>query len=207
MRRVLGAGLGLLLLLLVSCGAFKRCAYEGFGRRDAWQQPERVVEVLKLEPGQRVADLGAGGGYFTFRLADAVGESGLVYAVDVDPEMVEHLALRAGREGYAHVRSVLASSDDPQLPDGEIDLVFMANTYHHLQERSAYFRKLQGDLAPAARVAILDYDAPGFLRSHYSERQEILDEMAEAGYRLAAEHDFIDRQSFVIFEVCEPDAC
>ena len=86
--RVVAALAVLLVLLAGGCNKLKRSAYDGFGR-DGWQQPDRVIEALALEPGARVADLGAGGGYFTFRLADATGPDGLVYAVDVDPGMLE----------------------------------------------------------------------------------------------------------------------
>ena len=199
MRRPLSLGLLAGVLLLVGCGAFKRCAYEGFGRRDGWQQPERVVEVLEIAPGARVSDLGAGGGYFTFRLADAVGPEGVVYAVDVDEGMVDHLERSARERGYANVEPVLAAFDDPGLPDGEIDLVFSANTYHHLEERPTYFARLRADLAPGGRVAILDYDRAGLLRSHYTEKQTLLSEMQEAGYVLLSDHDFIDGQSFLVF--------
>ncbi len=199
MRRLFVASLALTLLQLASCTAFKRCAYEGFGRRDGWQQPARVVEVLELAPGARVADLGAGGGYFTFRLADAVGPEGIVYAVDVDEGMIDHLAESADERGYANVVPLLAASDDPGLPDGAIDLVFSANTYHHLDQRPAYFGRLRADLAPGGRVAILDYDRPGLLRSHFSEKDTIVAEMQQAGYALVADHDFVDRQSFLLF--------
>lgn len=200
MRRLRTASLALVLLQLASCTAFKRCAYEGFGRRDGWQQPERVVEVLEIAPGARVSDLGAGGGYFTFRLADAVGAEGVVYAVDVDEEMIDHLTRSAAEGGYANVEPVLASTDDPGLPDAGIDLVFCANTYHHLEDRPAYFRRLRKDLAPGGRVAILEYDEPGWMRSHYTGKDTILGELQEAGYTLVADHDFIDRQSFLVFE-------
>jgi ubiquinone/menaquinone biosynthesis C-methylase UbiE len=207
MRGLLHTGLVVVALQVAGCGAFKRCAYEGFGGRDAWQQPDRVVASLAIEPGARVADLGAGGGYFTFRLADAVGRNGVVYAVDVDPEMLEHLEGEAAGRGYANLRTVRAEPSDPNLPDGAIDLVFVANTYHHLEERAAYFRRLQADLAPGGRVAILDYDEPGLLRSHYSAKAEVEREMGEAGYRLLADHDFIDGQSFLVFESCGPGPC
>jgi len=207
MRRLLTTGLVVLALQLASCSAFKRCAYEGFGRRDAWQQPDRVVATLAIEPGARVADLGAGSGYFAFRLADAVGGDGVVYAVDVDPEMLEHLQDEASERGYANLRTVQAESADPKLPDGGIDLVFTANTYHHLEDRVAYFRGLRTDLAPGGRVAILDYDEPAFLGGHYTGKGEIVRELGEAGYRLLADHDFIDRQSFLVFGVCGPGPC
>jgi arsenite methyltransferase len=188
MRRLLGVSLALVLLQLASCSAFKRCAYEDFGNRDGWQQPERVVEALELVPGARVADLGAGGGYFTFRLADAVGPDGVVYAVDVDEDMLDHLTRSAAERGYANVKAVRAAFDDPRLPDAGIDLVFSANTYHHLEDRPAYFARLRADLAPGGRVAILDYDRPGLLRGHFTEKQTILAEMQQAGYALLADH-------------------
>ena len=84
--------------------------------------------------------------------------------------------------------------------DGSVDLLFTSNTYHHLEDRVAYFGKVQADLRPGGRVAILDYDRPGFMRSHYTEKADLLREMEQAGYRLVADHDFIDRQSFLIFE-------
>ncbi len=204
MPRLRAACFVLVLLQLAGCSAFKRCAYEGFGRRDSWQQPDRVVRELALAPGQRVADLGAGGGYFTFRLADAVGPDGVVYAVDVDESMIDHVARKAESGGYTNVQPVLAAFDDPGLPDGQIDLVFTANTYHHLDERVPYFQKLQADLAPGGRVAILEYNRAGWLRSHYSEKDVILTEMREAGYEVVDDHDFVDRQSYLVFRISPP---
>ena len=141
-RALRGASLALALLFVTAlpgCSAFKRFAYEGFDR-DEWQQPERVLETLAIAPGMHVADVGAGGGYFTFRLADAVGESGRVYAVDVDDDMLDYLRERAAEEGYAQVEVVRGDFGDPLLSDGSIDLVFTSNTYHHLSDPVAYFR-------------------------------------------------------------------
>lgn len=188
----------------VGCGAWKRFAYEGIGR-DAWQKPDTVIALLELAPGDEVADLGAGGGYFTFRIADAVGPGGRVYAVDVDDDMIEYLRDRVAAEGRANVEVVRAEPDDPRLPDGRIDLVFTCDTYHHLTDRSAYFAKLRADLAPRARVAILDLnDRSGFARlfGHQTPKQTIVDELTAAGYRLVADHEgVIDRQNFLVFEV------
>ena len=108
------------LLLAVACGYgcgdIKRFSYEGFGR-DGWQMPDKVIRSLKLDGGDRVADLGAGGGYFTFRLADAVGGGGKVYAADIDSNMIEHLQQRARDEGYPNVEAVRGEVDDPLLPE------------------------------------------------------------------------------------------
>ena len=98
---------------------------------------------------------------------------------------------------------VLAAPDDPKLPDGEIDLVFSSNTYHHIENRTDYFRGLRADLAPGGRLAIVDYDGSrGWLVrliGHYSDPDQMLREMREAGYEVEARHDFLDRQSFVVF--------
>jgi SAM-dependent methyltransferase len=166
--------------LCLGCGGVKRCLYEGVGRDD-WQKPDEVVALLDIREGSRVADLGAGGGYFTFRLADAVGDAGRVYAVDVDESMVAYLRERAAREGRDNVEAVLATFDDP----------------------SDYFEGVLGDLAPNGRVAIVEFDGSGswFSRSfgHHSGKASITEEMQQAGYRLAQDYEILDRQSFLIF--------
>lgn len=193
--------IAILALQLAGCAAWKRFAYEGLDR-DAWQKPDAVIALLGLREGDRVADLGAGGGYFTFRLAAAVGPTGRVYAVDVDDDMVAYLKDRARKEGAANVSVIRGEPDDPRLPDGGIDLLFVSDTYHHLRDRSAYFARELDDLAPNGRVAILELnDHSWFARSfgHMTPRQTIVDEMSAAGYRLVDDFDVVDRQSFLIF--------
>lgn len=190
------------LSLIAGCSSWKQLAYEGFGR-DEWQQPDRVIEVLAIEPGSKIADLGAGSGYFTFDLAAATGPDGVVYAVDVDPDMIELLDEKAAEAGTTNVRTLLAEPDDPGLPDGEIDLVFTSNTYHHIENQPEYFARLATDLAPGGRIAILDLrpDAGWFQRwfGHATDAAQIRDEMRTAGYELEDEQDFVERQSFLIF--------
>jgi ubiquinone/menaquinone biosynthesis C-methylase UbiE len=190
------------LSLGLGCGAFKRQMYEGFGR-DGWQKPDEVIALLDLDAGDRVADLGAGGGYFTFRLADAVGETGRVYAVDVDDDMLAYLREQVAERDRPNVEVVRGEFADPLLPDGAVDLVFTCDTYHHLADRTAYFSKLRTDLAPGARVAILDFNGTsGFAKwfDHATPKQTIIDEMTAAGYRLVGDHDLIEQQTFVVFE-------
>ena len=200
MRRT--AALLLAAGLLGGCSSCKRFAYEGFSRDD-WQQPERVIAALGIRPGDRVADLGSGSGYFTVRLARAVGPEGRVYAVDVDEQMNEYLRERVAQAGVANVEVIRGRFEDPLLPDGGVDLVLIVDTYHHLEERPVYFRNLRRDLAPGGRVAVIDFDGRKTwlmrLMGHITSREELVREMGEAGYEVAEDFDFIDRQSFVIF--------
>lgn len=197
--------LPLVLLLtapLQGCGAsWKRFAYEGFDR-DSWQKPERVIERLAIAPGARVADIGAGSGYFTMRLADAVGVDGRVHAVDVDDDMIEYLKQRVADEGRENVEVVRGEFSDPKLPDGAIDLVFTSNTFHHIDEPQAYFERLLVDLSPDGRVAVLELNDQSFFPrvfGHMTEKAEIQRIMQQAGYRVAGDFDIVDRQSFLVF--------
>jgi ubiquinone/menaquinone biosynthesis C-methylase UbiE len=190
----------------LGCSELKRFGYEGFDR-DSWQQPELVLEELALAPGDQVADVGAGGGYFTFKLAAAVGPEGGVFAVDVDEDMTTYLKERAEDEGASNITVILGRFEDPLLPDGEIDLLFTSNTYHHIENRVEYFRNLLTDLAPDGRIAILELnDATWFPRTfgHNTDANVIIQELGEAGYVLDRQLDFIDRQSFLIFRRKSP---
>jgi ubiquinone/menaquinone biosynthesis C-methylase UbiE len=183
------------------CAKWKKFAYEGFNR-DSSQQPERVVAALDLKAGDRVADLGAGGGYFAFRLADAVGPTGAVYAIDVDPDMIDYLKTRATADGYQNVSVITASADDAGLAADSVDLLFTCNTYHHLADRTAYFARLRGALRPGGRVAIIDMNGSGWFSwmfGHATPADTIRAEMQAAGYQLAEQHDFLDGQSFLVF--------
>lgn len=169
-------------------------------RRDGWQMPARVIEALALQPGASVADIGAGTGYFSTRLARAV-PGGTVYAVDVEPAMLEHIRKRALGEGLANVVAVQAGANSPNLPK-PVDLVLVVDTYHHLPNRPVYFRDLAGSLAPGGRVAIIDFrkDSPeGPPPQFRFEADQIVAEMRQAGYTLDARHEFLPRQHFLVF--------
>jgi len=197
--------LGVVAVLAVGCGPLRRYAYGGSGR-DSWQQPDRVVESLALSPGATVADLGAGGGYFTWRLADAVGESGRVYAIDVDPDMTSHLAEQSREKDYPNVETILAEFDDPLIPEAGVDLIFTCNTYHHLEAREEYFRRAAKYLRPGGRLAVIEFDGKGWtqrLFPHFTEPGVIRAEMEAAGYQRVEAFDYLDRQSFQIFERAE----
>jgi predicted methyltransferase len=183
------------------CTYIKRFAYEGWGR-DKWQQPDKVIESLQIHPGDQVADLGSGGGYFTFRLAKAVGPSGHVYAVDVDEGLLDYIARRARDESADNVSIILAKYEDPLLPEDGVDFVFTSNTYHHLEDRIVYFRNALKYLRTGGRVAIVEHAGKGWFDrwfGHWTSSETIRAEMEAAGYRLQREFTFLPRQFFLVF--------
>lgn len=175
--------------------------------RDAMQKPVEVMAALAVRPGQRVADVGAGSGYFTLRLAEAVGTGGRVLALDIRQEMLDHIAARTRAAQLENVELRLVSADDPQLEPGSCDLILMVDTMHYVKDRVAYARRLRAALAPGGRVAIIDFRFdPQAVREfapppEQQVAREVLDrELAEAGLVVAADHDFLPEQYFVIYE-------
>lgn len=171
--------------------------------RDAWQSPEQVVEALGLNSGDDIADIGAGTGYFSVRFAKAVGPSGKVYAVDVDPNLVKHLGERAAEAGVSNLAPVLAESDDPKIPDSSVDVVFICNVLHHIEGRASYYKKLQAALRPGGRLVIVDFykrDLPvGPPVAMKIAEADLIAEAAGAGFSLADSKNFLQHQYFLIF--------
>lgn len=163
--------------------------------RYTWQYPERVIKALKLESGMKVADLGAGTGYFTFRLAEAVGTSGKVFAIDIDAEMNASIDKQAVAKQMENVKTVLAVAHDPLIPE-QVDLIFSVNAYHHLKDRAAYFKNAARYLKPGGRVAIIDFREGAF--RHFTKLQTLLEEFKAAGFTLDQQHGFLPRQNFLV---------
>jgi predicted methyltransferase len=171
--------------------------------RDAWQKPKELVAALGIRAGMTVADLGAGTGYFSRHLAGAVGERGTVFAVDTEPNLVAHLRERAEQEHTANVTPLLASFDDSRLPRAAVDLVLIVDTFHHLDHRLDYLRRLRRVLKPSGRVAIVDWQAQplpvGPPPEHKLPREQVVREMQAAGYRLTAEPGILPYQYVLVF--------
>lgn len=168
--------------------------------RDEWQMPVRVIETLALAPGQVVADIGAGTGYFTVRLAKAAARP-KVYAVDIEKSMVEYVKQRAATEGLKQVVAVQGSADRANLPE-PVDVVLIVDTYHHIPNRPAYFRELRKSMKPSGRLAIIDFrkGAPSGPPEHFRfTPDQITEELKQAGFRLQAQHDFLPRQLFLVY--------
>jgi len=168
--------------------------------RDAWQKPHEVIKALALKQDAVIADIGSGTGYFAVRFSHMVPK-GRIYGVDIEPDMVKYLASRVQRDGLKNVITVQAAPDDPRLPE-KVDLVIMVDTFHHIEGRDRYFRKLHDYLKPGGRVAIIDFrmDSPdGPPKSARSTPEAIKAELNAAGYELVQMHDFLPKQYFLIF--------
>jgi SAM-dependent methyltransferase len=169
--------------------------------RDAWQKPDEVIRALAARPDARIADIGAGTGYFTVQLARSVPQ-GIVFAVDIEKKMVEHIASRAREQGLDNVRGVVASDTAANLPE-PVDLALMVNSFHHIEARVAYMRNLAMSLKPSARVAIIEArpEAEQGPPKHFRIPVATIDaEMKSAGYMRVAQHDFLPRQNLLVYE-------
>ncbi len=173
--------------------------------RDEEQRPDEVVRTMGLKNGDVVADLGAGTGYFTRRLAKAVGTAGLVYAVDIQPEMLEILKSHVEKSGIRNVRSVLGTNDDPKLPPGSLDWILLVDVYHELQQPKATLVKMREALKPTGKVALVEYRLEGTTALHIREEhrmstKQVLEEWEPAGFRLVKFYEFLPVQHFFVFE-------
>jgi SAM-dependent methyltransferase len=169
-------------------------------QRDAWQRPHQVIQALALPAEAVVADIGAGTGYFSVRLARMLPK-GKVYAADLERDMVRHLAERAKREKLANLVALQTEPHDARLPE-PVDLALFVDVVHHIEQRERYFRNLKAALKPGGRVAIVDFTLDSPIGPPPRARlapERIKRELAAAGFVLAAEHDFLPNQYFLVF--------
>jgi predicted methyltransferase len=172
--------------------------------RDEWQQPDRIMDALQIADGSRVADIGAGGGWFTVRLARRVGPNGRVYAQDVQREMIDSITRRAADQGLtSRVETILGSLDDPKLPPA-LNAVLIVDTYPQLAEPIAILRHLKASLAPDGLLGIVDWTkdgagGPGPSLSERVDPEKIQRDAAAAGLVLRAHHTFLRYQYLLVF--------
>ncbi len=168
--------------------------------RDAWQKPQEILDALNLQRTSVVADIGAGTGYFSVRLAKRIPD-GKIFAVDIEPDMVRYLGERALREHLTNLVPVQASADAANLPD-PVDVVLVVDTYHHIGNRTQYFSKLKATLRSAGRLVIIDFkaDSPsGPPAQHRISPQKVTEELKAAGYLLVGTLKFLPRQYCLVF--------
>ena len=186
-----------------------------FNRRasSAKSKPEEVLNALGLTPGQNIADIGIGGGYFSFRFAEAVGKEGIVFGVDTNRGFLSLLGKNAGKKGLGNIKT-LPASELIQIPEKTLDMVFLRNVYHHLEDRVNYFMIISKLLKADGRIAIIEYkERKGFNLfplighppHHHTSQEKIVQEIEEAGYTLNKSFNFLSEQSFTIFKKKQSD--
>jgi cyclopropane fatty-acyl-phospholipid synthase-like methyltransferase len=173
--------------------------------RDERLQVNRVMDMLGIEPGKNVADIGAGSGWFTVRAARRVTRSGTVYAVDINPEAVQYIVQRAKKEQLQNIKTILSKPDDPQVPANSVDAVLLLKTYHEVAHPVVLLRNLRSSLKPGAKIGIIDRNGNG--ENHGVSKDVVVREAAQAGYELRDTQDFVKADSvdyFLIF-TAKPD--
>jgi len=157
--------------------------------RDERLQVNRVMDLLGIEPGKNVADIGAGSGWFTVRAARRLASSGTVYAVDINPEAIKYIEQRAAKEQLHNIKTIHSKPEDPQLPNDSVDAVLMLKTYHEIANPIALLRNLRLSLKPGAKIGIIDRNGDG--ENHGISKNVVIREAAQAGYELNTFQDFV----------------
>lgn len=166
-------------------------------QREQWQKPGQVIAALGLKKGAVVADFGAGSGYFSFRMADVVGPSGKVYAVDIQDEMLDYIRQKISRLGINNIIPVKSTETEPRLPIESCDCILLVDTYHELSAPVTLMKNLRKTLKPGGTIAIIS-------RKKLDKRSSvpsdvIIEDMRLAGFAVSKTHDFLERQFFLVF--------
>jgi len=173
-------------------------------KRAEWQKPNEVVARLNLKPGDDVADLGAGSGYFTLLFAKAVGPQGKVYAIDILPEMLDYVRQRAQNDGVKNIQLVQATEHDPKLPPASVDMIFICDSLHHIPERPTYYPLLAKALRPGGRLVNIDFIKKplplGPPLAMKIDKEAMIEEAKASGFHVVQDFDFLPYQYFLIFQ-------
>ena len=172
-------------------------------KRDEYQKPHEVLTALNIKPGEVIADIGAGSGYFTFRLAHFVGDKGKIYAVDISPDMIRHINRRIRETKSTNVIALLADPDDPLLPDASVNRFFFSESWHHIENQIKYLALIKKMLKPGGQVVMIDFhkkDLPvGPPLQMKIAREDLIKQLEANGFRLTKEHTFLPYQYFLVF--------
>ncbi len=171
--------------------------------RDAWQRPDQIMDALLIGEGSVVADLGAGGGWFTVRLARSVGPNGLVYAEDIQPQMIQAIDRRVQREELHNVKTVLGTPVDPRLPASSVDAVLIVDAYHEMEQPVALLRNVAKALKPTGIVGIVNYKkdggGPGPSMEERVDPDKVIADARAAGLDLRKRENFLRYQYLLTF--------
>ena len=171
---------------------------------DPKNKPNEILEAIELKSGQNIADIGAGGGYFSLKFAETAGSEGEIYAVDTNQEFLDFIRRSAAEKKLNNIITILAIEDRLDLPEKSLDFIFMRNITHHIPNRVEYFENLKNLLKPDGRIIVIEYKpciSFSFrgIFGHYVPKERIIQEMEEVGYLLEKEFDFLPEQHFTIY--------
>jgi ubiquinone/menaquinone biosynthesis C-methylase UbiE len=160
---------------------------------------------LKIQPGQRVADIGAGSGLFSRPIAKKLGTGGIVYAIDIDEGLLKHIDKTAKEQGISNIRTVLCKEDDPLIPE-PVDLIVIIDTLHHIANQGAYLKNLHKYLKPSGRIAIIDFSHtwPVGHESMKFALEDLEKWMKAADFMRVESYDFLDNNFFVVYKQKNP---
>src|SRR5262245_30189630 len=172
--------------------------------RVEWQKPDQIMDTLRIADGSVVADLGAGSGWFTIRLARRVGPNGKVYAEDIQREMIDAIDRRRKREGLRNVEPILGTALNPGLPSGKVDAVLIVDSYYEMEAPVVLLRNVAKSLKPGGRIGIVNYSKAGFGPGPpMDERVDpslVIADAEAAGLRIVARPDFLPFQYMLVLE-------
>jgi len=189
---------------IAQCSATDRQKHFNELAGSAEWQPDKVIEKLNIQKGWYIGDLGAGGGYYSFRFAEETGKDGKVYAADINENFLEGIKKEADEKELNNIQTVHSSEDDSNFDDNSLDLIFIRNTFHHFTERNQYMKRLSKKLKAGGRIAIIDYKSQNLrFFGHNVSREDILSAIENTGLTIENEFTFIEKQHFFILRLQE----
>jgi ubiquinone/menaquinone biosynthesis C-methylase UbiE len=169
-------------------------------QRDNWQQPERIMDSLQIQPGMVIGEAGAGEGYFTFKLSKRIGPNGKIYANDIDSEVLETLKNQIEKDSINNIIPLHGKTEDPCFPDSSLDMVIMVYVIHHLKKPVSFFENIKSDLKPGAAVVIVERDPEkhGGRDGHFLPIEEVQQILIESQYMVERIMTFLPRDNIYI---------
>jgi ubiquinone/menaquinone biosynthesis C-methylase UbiE len=170
-------------------------------KRDKWQQPERILNILGIEPGMIIGEVGAGEGYFTFKLSSKVGDKGIIYANDIVESKLNKIRKRCEKERIRNIKTVLGEMEDPGFPQKNLDMIIMVYVLHDLEKPIKLLENLKGYLKEQAPLVIIERDPDKFggRNGHFMLKEEVLQTVQSAGYQLSKIETFLSRDNIYIY--------
>ena len=193
--------LALSLATISSAQEDKQKFFNDLASSPEWQ-PDKVIETLAIEKGWDIGDLGAGGGYYTYRFAEETGPSGKVIAADINEDYLKGIKKTAQEKGLENIQIVLSTADDSGFEDTSLDMIFIRNAFHHIDSKNKYMQELSKKLKPGGKIFLIDYkqETSSGPPGHNVTRDNIVSSITDAGLIIENEYTFLEKQYFFVFK-------